>query len=143
MDYKILAPVFATFLQLIVKFFVGRKVDTSNWLELLIELPMTLIFLSTSLSLVFMFQQDDKERHVLVLFLVSLFLAFGVVYVWRRCKTFIDATMTKRVKAYLGLLLLLNYSVSAFCLYSAFGTIDRVSKINTTVQTDKNLNQKK
>lgn len=118
-DLKFIGPILATALQITIRFTTGRSIEKKNYLELFTEIPMNIIFLSTSFMLIHLFTHDTTDKSVLVLFVICLIVSLLVTLIYRKCKDIMDAKETKSKILLFCFLILLNYAGSLICIYEA------------------------
>lgn len=118
-DLKFIGPILATALQITIRFTTGRSIEKKNYLELFTEIPMNIIFLSTSFMLIHLFTHDTTDKSVLVLFVICLIVSLIVTLIYRKCKDIMDAKETKSKILLFCFLILLNYAGSLICIYKA------------------------
>lgn len=118
-DLKFIGPILATALQITIRFTTGRSIEKKNYLELFTEIPMNIIFLSTSFMLIHLFTHDTTDKSVLVLFVICLIVSLIVTLIYRKCKDIMDAKETKSKILLFCVLILLNYAGSLICIYEA------------------------
>lgn len=118
-DLKFIGPILATALQITIRFTTGRSIEKKNYLELFTEIPMNIIFLSTSFMLIHLFTHDTTDKSVLVLFVICLIVSLIVTLIYRKCKDIMDAKETKSKILLFCFLILLNYAGSLICIYEA------------------------
>ncbi len=141
-DFKFIGPILATALQITIRFTTGRSIEKRNYLELFTEIPMNIIFLSTSFMLIHLFSHDTTDKSVLVLFVICLIVSLIVTLIYRKCKDIMDAKETKSKILLFCFLILLNYAGSLICIYKAslkFGNktepiIEQCSTVKTKVE---------
>lgn len=118
-DFKIIGPILATLLQITIRFSTGRNIEKKNYLELFTEIPLNIIFLSTSFMLIHLFTHETIDKSVLTLFVICLIVSFIVTLIYRKCKDIMDAKETKSKILHFCILILVNYAVSLICIYEA------------------------
>ena len=118
-DLKFIGPILATALQITIRFTTGRSIEKKNYLELFTEIPMNIIFLSTSFMLIHLFTHDTTDKSVLILFVICLIVSLIVTLIYRKCKDIMDAKETKSKILLFCFLILLNYAGSLICIYEA------------------------
>ncbi|MCK5535683.1 MAG: hypothetical protein KAI79_02590 [Bacteroidales bacterium] len=128
----IVIPSLLLVLQIIMKLVVGRKIEGKNYLDLIYELPIDIIFLSLAFFLVYILSFDFVNstfvKPLLVLFIVAL---INGTISWV-CKHIADKTTTIRRIIYLILLVAFNLSLSFSCLYySSHQLLQKKDNVNT------------
>lgn len=118
-DLKFIGPILATALQITIRFTTGRSIEKKNYLELFTEIPMNIIFLSTSFMLIYLFTHDTTDKSVLFLFVICVIVSLIITLIYRKCKDIMDAKETKSKILLFCFLILLNYAGSLICIYKA------------------------
>lgn len=138
---KVIGPILATALQITIRFAAGRNIEKKNYIELFTEIPMNIIFLSTSFMLIHLFSHETTDKSVLVLFVICLIISFIIMLIYRKCKDILDAKETRNQIWLFTFLLLLNYSSSLTCIYKAslkFGEKTEQTNIENSSTTKTN-----
>jgi hypothetical protein len=118
-NIKIIGPILAVALQVSIRFVTGRKVGNENFLELFIEIPMNIVFLSITFLLINLFSLEAIDHGVLILFVISIISSFIVILIYRECKNIIDIKETKKKILFFLLLILVNYIISLTSIFYA------------------------
>lgn len=114
---KVIIPLLALILQIVMKFVVGREVEKKSFPDLICELPTNFIFLSISLSLVYIFLHELITPLSVVIAFIFIIFSLIVVTIFRRCKNLSDAKRIKNQTLELVLLVFLNYAIALSCFY--------------------------
>lgn len=116
---KIIGPLLILALQTTIKFVVGKRVEQKNYLELFVEMPMSIVFMSISFSLVYLLNHETTKINAVILFVSCIIAALIVVSIYRHCKDLVDINETKKKIKFFIFLMLMNYLISISCTYFA------------------------
>jgi hypothetical protein len=90
-NIRIIGPLLVLSLQFLLKLAVARKIKGESLLLALIELPVSLIFLPVSLSLIFTGTQTDKDHRGLIFLMVFILFAVFITAMFRVCLEIYDS----------------------------------------------------
>lgn len=118
MDYsKLIIPGLVLALQFTMKLVVGRGFEAKTTVQAICELPVALIFLAISFSLVFLLTTQIDVNHLgLVTFISFIILALIITALSRHT---IKMNDSKKNIILLFFLIFLNFTISATCIYSS------------------------
>lgn len=116
MSASIVLPGILLLLAFFLKLAIDREVDIPNSIYAFLELPVDVLFLSTSFVAAFTISAEPPNNELGFIYFASyLFVAAVVVFCWRKaCKLFESGNHFG-----MGLLSLLNYLLCAACLVRA------------------------
>ena len=113
---KIYIPILLLAIQVLMKFFVGRKIDGRICLESLCELPTNIIFLAISFSVIYISTHEPVMQAAMMPPLFLFCVAFIVVFLFRLSKGLLDDLKAKTTIALFLFLILVNFILSIYCL---------------------------
>lgn len=127
MSLKIIIPCLVLAVKIVMKLFVNRRTESKHFFELVYELPIDIAFLSFSFSIVYFFLDEviDKSTALIPIFLVVVCMV--VVAIFRYCRFLDDVKRTSWQTVLLIFLIVFNYSISSYCLFS---TADHLQTMN-------------
>lgn len=85
MDYKFLLPIILLCIQFFYKFFTDRRVTAYNFILEILEIPISILFISLSLIAGFIISATKGNFQLSFIYFISiLILLFICILLWRR-----------------------------------------------------------